>query len=78
MDGTHLVETNHILKDKLTAAGICTDELMRKIADEGTLANIPGIPEDIRFSSVPTTYPHLACQDAGAFGVYRQRGSARR
>ncbi len=48
MDGTHLVETNHILKDKLTAAGICTDALMQKIAEEGTLAHIDGIPEDIR------------------------------
>ena len=48
MDGTHLVETNHILREKLMAAGICTDELMEKIAQEGTLAHIPGIPEDIR------------------------------
>ena len=48
MDGTHLVETNHILKEKLTAAGICTDALMKRIAEEGTLAHIEGIPEEIR------------------------------
>ena len=48
MDNTHLVETNQILKEKLTAAGICTDELMKQIAEEGTLAHIEGIPEEIR------------------------------
>lgn len=48
MDNTHLVETNQILKEKLTAAGICTDELMKKIAEAGTLAHLKDIPEDIR------------------------------
>lgn len=48
MDGTQMVEVNPILKDVLIARGIYSDELMRKVSAEGTLAHIPEIPEDIR------------------------------
>ena len=48
MDGTHLIETNQILKDRLVEAGIYSDELMQKIVEQGSLAHVDGIPEDIR------------------------------
>lgn len=48
MDGTELIEVNPILKQTLTDRGIYTDELMKRIASEGTLAHIEEIPEDIR------------------------------
>ncbi len=48
MDGTELIEVNEILKEKLQALGIYSDELMRRIADEGTIAHIEEIPHDIR------------------------------
>ena len=48
MDGTHLIETNSILKEKLTDAGIYSDELMEKIAEQGSLAHIDEIPEEIK------------------------------
>ena len=48
MDGTHFVETNGILRDRLTALGLMTDERMKRIAKEGSLAHIPGIPEEIK------------------------------
>ncbi|MGI6029189.1 MAG: vitamin B12-dependent ribonucleotide reductase [Candidatus Heteroscillospira sp.] len=48
MDGTHFVETNSILRDKLAERGLLTDSLMRRVADEGTLAHIPGLPEEIK------------------------------
>ena len=48
MDGTHLIETNQILKDKLVEAGIYSDELMRQIVEQGSLAHVDGIPEDIK------------------------------
>ena len=48
MDGTHLIETNQILKDRLVEAGIYSDELMHKIVEQGSLAHVDGIPEDIR------------------------------
>lgn len=48
MDHTHLVETNQILKDKLIAAGLYSDELMHKIVEQGSLAHVDGIPEEIK------------------------------
>lgn len=48
MDGTELIEVNPVLERKLKERGLYSEELMRKIAKEGTLAHIPEIPEDIR------------------------------
>ena len=48
MDNTEMVEVNPILKDTLQKRGLYTEELMRKIASEGTLAHIAELPEDIK------------------------------
>ena len=48
MDHTHLIETNQILKDTLMERGIYSEELMRQVVDQGTLAHIQGIPADLR------------------------------
>ncbi|MEF9865165.1 MAG: vitamin B12-dependent ribonucleotide reductase [Oscillospiraceae bacterium] len=48
MDGTEMIEVNPVLKDKLMTCGIYSDELMHKIAKEGTIAHISEIPESIR------------------------------
>lgn len=48
MDGTELIEVNPVLKRKLEERGLYSDELMKKIAEAGTLAHIPEIPDDIR------------------------------
>ncbi len=48
MDGTHLIETNNILKEKLVERGIYSDELMKQIIEQGSLAHVDGIPEDIK------------------------------
>ncbi len=48
MDGTHFIETNAILKERLERSGLLSDELMSRIAKEGTLAHIPGLPEEIK------------------------------
>ncbi len=48
MDNTHLIETNQILKDKLIETGLYSDELMHQIIEQGTLAHIDGIPEEIK------------------------------
>lgn len=48
MDGTHLIETNAILEKKLEAIGKNTDEIKKKIADNGTLANIEELPKYLR------------------------------
>lgn len=48
MDDTELIEVNPILKNELIRRGIFSDELMKKIAAEGSLAHIPGIPDDMK------------------------------
>ena len=48
MDGTEMIEVNPILKRELTRRGLYSDDLMRRIAKEGTIAHMEDIPEDIR------------------------------
>ena len=48
MDNTELLEVNPILKEELVSRGIYNEELMRRISQEGTLAHIAELPEDLR------------------------------
>lgn len=48
MDNTRFVETNSVLREILEKRGIYSEEVMSKVAKEGTLAHIKEIPEDIR------------------------------
>ncbi|WP_066452634.1 vitamin B12-dependent ribonucleotide reductase [Anaerotruncus rubiinfantis] len=48
MDGTEMIEVNPVLREMLEERGLYSDELMKKIAAEGTLAHIEEIPEDIK------------------------------
>ena len=48
MDGTHFVETNAALRQKLSQRGLLSDGLMQRIAEEGTLAHISELPEEIK------------------------------
>ena len=45
---TKLTEVHDILIGRLKAAGVYSEELMAKIIEHGTLADIPEIPSDIR------------------------------
>ena len=48
MDNTRLVEVNPVLQETLKARGLYSDALMDRIAQEGTIAHILELPEDIR------------------------------
>lgn len=48
MDGTEFIEVNPILMKKLQEIGVYSEELMKKIAKEGTIANCKEIPAEIR------------------------------
>lgn len=48
MDGTEMLEVNPILMRKLKEIGIYSEELMKKIAADGTVAHCKEIPEEIR------------------------------
>ena len=48
MDGTEMLEVNPVLEVVLKKRELYSDELMRRIAEEGTIAHFEEIPEDIR------------------------------
>lgn len=48
LDGQKLIETNPYFEGVAKARGIHSKELFEKLAEEGTLAHIEGIPEDLR------------------------------
>ena len=48
LDGQRLVEINPVFEEVAKNNGIYSQELLEKIAEEGTLAKIAEIPEDIR------------------------------
>ena len=48
MDNTHLIETNSILKEALVRRGLYSEELMREVVEQGSLAHVAGIPEDMK------------------------------
>lgn len=72
MDGTELVEANPILKEVLEERGLYSDELMKKIAEEGSLAHIDEIPEDIKrvFVSAHEVSPEAHIRMQAAFQKY--------
>ena len=48
MDGTEMIEVNPVLREVLERRGLYTDELMKRIAKEGSLQHIDEIPDDIK------------------------------
>jgi ribonucleoside-diphosphate reductase alpha chain len=48
LNGQRLVEVNPIFKAEAQRRGIYSDELMDRIAAEGTLAHVQGAPEDLK------------------------------
>ncbi len=54
MDGTEMLEVNPVLKAELEKRGLYSEELMRRIAGEGTVSHMKELPEDIRRVFVST------------------------
>ena len=48
MDGTQMVEVNPLLMEKLRALDLDSEEMLQRIAAEGTIAHIAEIPEAVR------------------------------
>ena len=48
MDGTEMIEVNPVLTAKLKELGLYNDEILKKIASEGTIAHCKEIPEEVR------------------------------
>ena len=68
MDGTEMLEVNPIFKDYMVSHGLYSEEVMSKIAQEGTVAHIDGIPESVKKIFVTahdvTPYWHVKMQAA--------------
>ncbi|NLD20544.1 MAG: vitamin B12-dependent ribonucleotide reductase [Clostridiales bacterium] len=54
MDGTELLEVNPVLKAELEKRGLYSEELMRRIAKEGTVSHMKELPQEIRRVFVST------------------------
>lgn len=48
MDGTEMIETSPVLEAELRERGLYSEELMRKIVAEGTLAHLDELPESLK------------------------------
>ena len=72
MDRTEMLEVSPVLKEVLQARGLYSDALMRRVAEEGTIAHIEEIPEDIRrvFVSAHDISPLYHTKMQAAFQEY--------
>lgn len=48
LDGTRMVEVNPFFKKMAKEKGFFSSQLMEQIAQEGSIQNIPGIPDDVK------------------------------
>lgn len=69
MDGTEMIEVNPILREVLEEKGLYSDQLMKKIAKQGSLEGIEEIPEEIRrvFVSAHEVSPEYHIRMQAAF-----------
>ena len=72
MDNTELIETSPILKNELEKRGLYNEELMHRIIQEGSLAHIEELPEDLRriFVSAHDVSPIWHIKMQAAFQKY--------
>ncbi|WP_040198086.1 vitamin B12-dependent ribonucleotide reductase [Candidatus Soleaferrea massiliensis] len=72
MDGTELLEVNPILKAELQKRGLYSDELMKKIIEQGSLQHIDELPDDIKrvFVSSHDISPVYHTKTQAAFQKY--------
>lgn len=72
MDGTEMVEVNPILKAELEKRDLYSEDLMKRIAKEGTIAHMEELPEDLRrvFVSAHDIKPEDHIRMQAAFQKY--------
>lgn len=72
MDGTEMLEVNPIFKDYMVSHGLYSEEMMSKIAKEGTIAHIDGVSEEIKniFATAHDVTPYWHVKMQAAFQLH--------
>lgn len=72
MDGTKLIEVNPLFRKVMNDRGLLNDELMDKVAAEGSIQHIDDIPDDIKkiFVTAHDISPEWHIRMQGAFQNY--------
>ncbi len=72
MDGTEMLEVNPIFKDYMVSHGLYSEEMMSKIAKEGTIAHIDGVSDEIKniFATAHDVTPYWHVKMQAAFQLH--------
>ena len=72
MDGTEMLEVNPIFKDYMIENGLYSEELMSKIAQDGTIAHIDGISDEVKqiFATAHDVSPYWHVKMQAAFQLH--------
>ena len=72
MDKTEMLEVNPIFKDYMISHGLYSDELMSKIAVDGSIAHVDGVSEDVKkiFYTAHDVTPYWHVKMQAAFQLH--------
>ncbi len=72
MDGTEMLEVNPIFKDYMVSHGLYSEEMMSKIAKEGTIAHIDGVSQNVKdiFATAHDVTPYWHVKMQAAFQLH--------
>lgn len=72
MDGTEMLEVNPIFKDYMVSHGLYSEEIMSKIAKEGTIAHIDGVSQNVKdiFATAHDVTPYWHVKMQAAFQLH--------
>ena len=72
MDGTEMLEVNPIFKDYMIQHGLYSEDLMKKIAKDGSIAHVDGIANEIKhiFATAHDVSPYWHVKMQAAFQLH--------
>ena len=72
MDGTEMLEINPIFKNYMTEHGLYSEDLMREIAKDGSVAHIGNVPENVKhiFATAHDVSPYWHVKMQAAFQLH--------